>query len=121
MMKYLLSIGAMLLFLGCASHTVKDVKPREYHTNVKSNDSLYYLASDNVAQHAGKTGFYPLAHYYDAFIARLELIKAAKKTIDMQYFIFSNDEVSTAFMDEVIKAADRGVKVRILVDDLLLK
>ena len=121
MMKYLLTTLVAIFFLGCATHYPKDVKPKEYHTYKPASDSLYYLASDDVTKHAGKTGFYSLAHYYDAFTARMELIKAAKKTIDMQYFIFSNDEVSVAVMEEVIKAAERGVKVRILVDDLLFK
>ncbi len=120
-MKYLLTTLVAIFFLGCATHYPKDVKPKEYHTYKPASDSLYYLASDDVTKHAGKTGFYSLAHYYDAFTARMELIKAAKKTIDMQYFIFSNDEVSVAVMEEVIKAAERGVKVRILVDDLLFK
>ena len=111
----------VFFFFGCTQHSTKEIKPKQYRAYHKASDRLYYLTSDDVASHNGKTGFYPLPHYYDAFIARMELIKAAKKTIDMQYFIFSNDEVSTAFMDEVIKAADRGVKVRILVDDLLLK
>lgn len=121
-MKYIFSIVIALFFLGCSTHYTTDVKPKEeYHTYKTASDSLYYLASDDIKRHAGKTGFYSLAHYYDAFIARMELIKAAKKTIDMQYFIFSNDEVSVALMEEVLKAADRGVKVRILVDDLLFK
>lgn len=55
----------------------------------------------------------PLLHYYDAFIARYELIRAAKRSIDMQYFIFASDEVSTLFMEEIVKAVDRGGKVRI--------
>ncbi len=120
-MNYFLATIVALFFLGCTTHYKTDVKPKEYHVHKSASDSLYYLASDNVKKHSGKTGFYSLAHYYDAFIARMELIKAAKKTIDMQYFIFSNDEVSVAFMEEVIKAANRGVKVRILVDDLLFK
>ena len=120
-MRYLLTTVLVLMFFGCSAHYKKDLKPQIYHTYKSTDDSLYYLASDDVKKHNGETGFYPLPHYYDAFIARLELIKSAKKSIDMQYFIFSNDEVSTAFMEEVLKAANRGVKVRILVDDLLLK
>lgn len=121
MMRYLLVLVVILVFTGCSTHYQSTITPKEYKKFADADDALYYLASDDIKKHHGKTGFYPLPHYYDAFIARYELIKAAKKSIDMQYFIFANDEVSTLFIDEIIKAADRGVKVRILVDDLLLK
>lgn len=110
-----------LLFLGCTAQHQTNVTFKEYDVHKQASPSLYSLADGNVSQHFPQTGFYPLAHYYDAFLARVELIKRAKKSIDLQYFIFSDDETSALFADEIIKAADRGVKVRMLVDDLLLK
>lgn len=120
MMRVLLLVIASL-FLGCSATYVPHATVKEYNTYKQASTAQYALASDDVTAHYPKSGFYPLAHYYDAFLARLELIRRAKERIDVQYFIFSNDEASVVFADELIKAADRGVKVRILVDDLLLK
>lgn len=117
----LLLVMTSLSIGGCAAHSKSIPKPKEYKRYTHASDALYYLARDDIKKHHGKTGFYPLPHYYDAFIARYELIKAAKKSIDMQYFIFADDEISTIFAQEIVKAAERGVKVRILVDDLRLK
>ncbi|MEQ1666491.1 MAG: phospholipase D family protein, partial [Bdellovibrionales bacterium] len=53
-------------------------------------------------------------------IARAWLSEYAEKTIDVQYFIFSTDNVGLIACDYLVRAADRGVKVRILVDDIMV-
>ncbi len=110
------------IFTGCSSKTPEPQQSfKVYNTHKHASDTLFYLASDDVAKYAPKTGFYPLAHPLDAFIARMELIRRAEHTIDLQYFIFAEDDVSNFFVEEILRAAKRGVKVRILVDDLLFK
>ncbi len=54
----------------------------------------------------------------DALLARIHLIRAAKRSIDIQTFIWKNDPTSRFVFDELIKAAERGVLVRILIDAL---
>jgi len=119
---YLLSLLGIFFLVGCAGkhiHTTQGtVIVNEYKT---SSDSLYYLAKDDVSAHYPKTGFYPLHNNLDAFAARVCLIKSAKKTLDLQYFIFAEDETAYFLTHMLIKAADRGVKVRVLLDDLLKK
>lgn len=51
-----------------------------------------------------------------AFAKRIEMIRSAKKSIEVEYFIYGLDETSKAFTSELVLAAKRGVKVRILVD-----
>ena len=51
-----------------------------------------------------------------AFWKRIEIIRNAKKNIEVEYFIYGLDETSQAFTAELVKAAERGVKVRVLVD-----
>ena len=51
-----------------------------------------------------------------AFWKRIEMIRSAKKNIEVEYFIYSTDETSKALTTELVKAAERGVIVRILVD-----
>ena len=53
-------------------------------------------------------------------VARAWLTEYAEKTIDIQYFIFSMDNVGLIACDYLIRAADRGVKIRILVDDIMV-
>ena len=51
-----------------------------------------------------------------AFAKRIEMIRKAQKSIEVEYFIYGLDETSKAFTSELVKASKRGVKVRILVD-----
>jgi phosphatidylserine/phosphatidylglycerophosphate/cardiolipin synthase-like enzyme len=69
---------------------------------------------------ATKTGVYVLEDGGSAMIARAWLSEYAEKTIDIQYFIFSTDNVGLIACDYLVRAADRGVKVRILVDDIMV-
>lgn len=55
---------------------------------------------------------------YDALLVRVHLIRQARKTIDVQTFIWTNDETGRLVMWELIEAARRGVKVRILADQM---
>lgn len=67
-----------------------------------------------------KTGVYVLEDGDGAMVTRAWLSEHAEKSIDVQYFIFSTDNVGLIACDYLVRAADRGVKVRILVDDILV-
>ncbi|MEO8803606.1 MAG: phospholipase D family protein [Rudaea sp.] len=54
----------------------------------------------------------------DALLLRVHLIRAAHKSIDLQTFIFAEDDVGYLMLNELVKAARRGVHVRVLVDQL---
>jgi putative cardiolipin synthase len=54
----------------------------------------------------------------EAFAARVAMIDAAERTLDLQYYIFTDDETGLFIVDRLVAAADRGVRVRILVDDM---
>ena len=54
----------------------------------------------------------------DALLLRVHLIRAARKSIDIQTFIFAEDDAGYLVLDELVKAARRGVKVRVIVDHL---
>lgn len=68
-----------------------------------------------------KTGVYTLEEGDEAMTSRAWLSEYAEKTIDVQYFIFSLDNVGLIALDYLVRAADRGVKVRLLIDDLLVE
>jgi phosphatidylserine/phosphatidylglycerophosphate/cardiolipin synthase-like enzyme len=54
----------------------------------------------------------------DALVARINLIRAARKSIDIQTYIWAKDDAGLLVLDELVNAARRGVKVRILADQL---
>ena len=64
--------------------------------------------------------FLPIQSNFDALQWRLALIEAAEECIDAQYFIWGSDEAGRLVLDRILAAADRGVRVRLLVDDLML-
>ncbi len=68
----------------------------------------------------GRTGVYVLEDGGNAMMTRAWLSEHATKTLDIQYFIFSTDNVGLIACDYIVRAADRGVKVRILIDDILV-
>lgn len=69
------------------------------------------------AAHDGQTGIAPLQNGADAFAARIILADTAVSTIDAQYYIWHGDLTGTLLLDALARAADRGVRVRLLLDD----
>ena len=67
--------------------------------------------------HPGQSGIHMLADAHDAYAARALLARAAQRTLDVQYYIWRNDTTGHLLLDELLLAADRGVRVRLLLDD----
>lgn len=67
-----------------------------------------------------RTGVYILEKGEEALIGRAWLAQHATRSIDIQYFIWSTDNIGTLAAEQLLLAAERGVKVRVLVDDLLV-
>jgi cardiolipin synthase C len=83
----------------------------------KSLDSLINISGIDSA----KTGVLVLEEGDISMIFRAWLSEAAQETIDIQYFIFSGDNVGLIAIDLLLKAAERGVKIRLLVDDIMVE
>jgi putative cardiolipin synthase len=69
---------------------------------------------------ATQTGAYILERGEEALIGRAWLGQNATRSIDIQYFIWSTDNIGILAAQQLLAAADRGVRVRVLVDDLLI-
>lgn len=69
------------------------------------------------AEHPGLSGIHPLADSLDAFAARYLLCGMAEKSLDVQYYIWQDDMSGRLLFSALLAAADRGVKVRLLLDD----
>ena len=66
-----------------------------------------------------RSGFRLLDSNADGLLWRLALIDTAQQSLDLQYYLWWGDESGNLLMKRVIEAADRGVKVRLILDDLL--
>ena len=73
--------------------------------------------ADAARRNPGASGFRMLAVGVDGFLARVQMIDAAERTLDLQYFIFRTDETGKLLAAAVLRAADRGVRVRLMLDD----
>jgi cardiolipin synthase C len=64
------------------------------------------------------SGINLMPHGPDAFLARLTLVDLAERSLDLQYYIWHGDTVGKLLIGAVMRAADRGVRVRLLIDDV---
>ena len=76
--------------------------------------------SDCEQRMATQTGAYILEKGEEALLGRAWLTQHAATSIEVQYFIWSSDNIGTLAAEGLLRAAERGVAVRVLVDDLLL-
>jgi putative cardiolipin synthase len=80
-----------------------------------------HLARESATWRDGQlqgNGFYSLSKGQDAFGARLVLMSGAEQSIDAQYFLMKPDNAGLVFTEKLMEAADRGVRVRLLLDDV---
>ncbi len=86
--------------------------------------SLHDWIADNcepcVTLMAQKTGVYILDKGEESMMGRAWLAQHARQSIDVQYFIWSSDNIGILATEMLLQAADRGVRVRVLVDDITL-
>jgi putative cardiolipin synthase len=68
-------------------------------------------------RHPGESGFGILEYGLESLVARAALADAADQTIDAQYYIYDSDEAGSILAEHLLEAADRGVRVRLLLDD----
>jgi putative cardiolipin synthase len=113
---------ALVILAGCASIDYDYPRDESYF---EPDTAETYLGQEIIPVVASKppdqSGFYPMEDGVDALAARLLLAQRAEKTIDVQYYLIKNDIVGRAFILSLLRAADRGVRVRLLLDDMFTK
>jgi len=119
MMRHTSLIALLLLVLaGCA--TVPGSNYPKQESTALANPEATRLGRQVDVQaraHPGLAGFRLVPQGVDGFLLRAELAGAAERTLDLQYFIIQNDDTGKMLMDGVLRAAERGVRVRLLLDD----
>ncbi len=111
-------VFAMALTSACASLPTGYEKTATTALTNTEDTSLGKSVSSWTAAQNGQSGFYPLPAGLDALGARLALIDRAERSIDVQYFLIKNDSAGLIFAAKLVEAADRGVRVRFLLDDV---
>jgi cardiolipin synthase C len=115
----LLALGVLLLVLlhGCATIPYDYPRPVSSALYRPEGTSLGKKIQAQAVSHPGASGFTLLPTGKDSFAARARLIDQAEKTLDLQYYIFHNDLLGNYVYNHLMAAADRGVRVRLLLDD----
>jgi putative cardiolipin synthase len=86
--------------------------------NDTQDTKLGKLVQKLSSDHTKPSGFFLLDNGLDALVARAVLAQQAERSIDVQYYLYHDDLVGRLFTDQLLQAADRGVRVRLLVDDM---
>jgi putative cardiolipin synthase len=115
---FYLIAAVSLSMAGCASFTATAVGARqESHALAGAGGKLPQAFKAPATAKSGDSGFRMISAGIDGLAARLEMIDAAERSLDLQYYIFHNDESGGLIALALLRAADRGVRVRVLVDD----
>ena len=101
-------VASLALCAGCASAAHAEI------------DAPMAFIDAQIAANARKSGVYVLDTGAEALLARAWLAEHAKESIEVQYFIWSTDNIGILAAEALLRAAERGVRVRVIVDDLLI-
>lgn len=115
--------GALCLLLvmflaGCASLPTDYPRTETSALEDYQSTSIGQSWAAREAEHPGESAFALLRYGRDAFSIRIAMIDQAEKTLDLQIYIWQSDETGRIIAERLIRAADRGVRVRLLVDDM---
>ena len=119
----LLLCAATALLTACASRPPAAAfdRPVTHALPATTTTPLSTALAPIESAHPGESGFRVLSNGTEALQMRIALARAATKTLDMQYYIANEDTTGKLLLGAALYAADHGVRVRMLVDDLNFK
>lgn len=114
----ILSSCLVLTLPACSTLPKQTPQPIQYAFDTDtSHTELAQIVTPLKEKNPDLTGFHVLYDPLEALAARIHLIEKSQKTLDLQYYIWDNDKIGALALYKIIQAADRGVKVRLLIDD----
>src|ERR1700752_3986873 len=113
-----LAILSALLLSACAQLPPRPALPDETAVAVAHDTRLDALIEPSESLHTGASGFRLLSDGPEAFVVRARASELAGRSLDVQTYIWHSDLVGRYLTRVLLDAADRGVKVRLLLDDL---
>ncbi|MGV6827498.1 MAG: phospholipase D family protein [bacterium] len=108
----------LLMLGGCAGLPENYTKTHSVAFNQPESTFLGRFFDEHGDQNPGKSGFAPMQNSRHAFTTRIGMTEMAQRSLDLQYYIWKGDTTGRVLVQRVVQAADRGVKVRILIDDI---
>jgi putative cardiolipin synthase len=116
----LASLSVLVLAAGCGglAPPARDLERLDsiaYATPLATD--LGRIGAKAASAHEPQSGFLVLDSGKDALLDRLALIEAAQRSLDLQYYIWNSDMTGRYLAARVYAAAERGVRVRVLLDD----
>ncbi len=115
-------LGMLLATIVCLTGCTSLPKPRPEWSARQPVDTQgttwARTVAPQAAEHPGSSGVALLRYGLDALSARLAVIDTAERTLDLQYYVWLPDAAGQLLAERVLRAADRGVRVRILLDDI---
>jgi len=116
-MRVAVVIALAALATGCATLPSLEGRSETHAIADTGATRLGRAVAPAAAAHRDESGIYALTEPSDAFAARVILASVAERSLDIQYYIWHADQTGLLLFEAVWHAADRGVRVRILLDD----
>ncbi|MDB5733069.1 MAG: hypothetical protein JWQ03_2964 [Variovorax sp.] len=110
-------VAGTLALQGCAQLPAQVQRSESVAFQNTGDTHLGRVVAPLAQAHPGKSGVVALPQGIDAFAARARLADVAERSLDVQYYIWHNDMSGNLLFDALRRAADRGVRVRLLLDD----
>ena len=110
------ALASLLWLTGCGALPALPERPASRHLS-STDDTALGRGVQAAGVHDGRSGVRALSDPLEAFAARMLLAGTAERALDVQYYIWRDDETGTLLLDALRRAADRGVRVRLLLDD----
>jgi len=122
LLRHFVFLSILATVAGCASIDFDYPKSESHALTDTGDTTLGQGIAENVAQHPPEqSGFYPVYDGIDSLALRLLMAERAERSIVAQYFLIHDDLVGNVFINALLRAANRGVRVRLLVDDIQAK
>ncbi|MDJ0832918.1 MAG: phospholipase D family protein [Gammaproteobacteria bacterium] len=116
--KLILLLSITILLTACATLPDNNNRQTSFAFTDTADTRLGQDIAGFEARYPGQDGFLLLVNGLDAFVARAGLTRAAERSLDVQYYLYHDDLVGRLFSALLWEAAERGVRVRLLVDDM---
>ena len=104
--------------IGCASVDFEYPREASFAPRDTHDTRLGRLIGPELRNLPGQSGFHFLLDGIDALAARIAMADMADRSLDAQYFLLTDDLIGILFLGALLDAADRGVRVRLLLDDI---
>lgn len=124
MFHHLMLLLSLAVFYGCASIDLEYPRIESFALDPAETADTHLgrqIVPVLAEMPANRSGFYTMNDGIDALAVRLLLAYRAERTIDAQYYLIKNDITGGLFLKALLDAADRGVRVRLLIDDMFTK